>query len=218
MDNRKEAASRKQQPEEAKTLASKRFKSAEAVSADAKYASGKTAQQPMKIYYTRLRRRMEEEEKQAKLILEPIVCITKLTDVNVDCLEHIFSHFSLTDLLNVASSNKQLKPAADLVFASRYGKQSIEINLEFKLVRIFEWNQQILWSFCFKLLRCFGHSITKLKIIYGSSQNATLDVKIDRYVSKYCAKSLVEIELKHCASRTLNDLKKPFSSVESLYF
>ncbi|XP_055326382.1 uncharacterized protein LOC129580199 [Sitodiplosis mosellana] len=223
MDNRNEAAGRKRQPEGANLPANKRSKPSETVSADVQRASNKTAQKPTKIHYTRLRRRMEEEEEEklAKLGPDPNLCTTKLTDVNVDCLEHIFKNLSLIDLLNVADSNKQLKPAADLVFASRYGKQSIEINLEFKFVRIFERNQQtakILWLFCFKLLRCFGHSITKLKIIYGSSQNATLDVKIDRYVSKYCSKSLVEIELKHCASRTLNDLKKPFSSVESLYF
>ncbi|XP_055306308.1 uncharacterized protein LOC129570643 [Sitodiplosis mosellana] len=227
MDTREEAVSRKrQQKEETNTPASKRFKSTEAVVADVKAItnecpSNKTTQQPTKIYYTRLRRRMEEEEKLAKLNPQPIIFTTKLTDVNFDCLEHIFKRLSLTDLLNVAESNKQLKPAADLAFKSQFGNRLIKINLSYKSVQWFEQNKStpaIPWSFCFKLLRCFGHLITKLKSIYDESRkyDATLAAEFDRYVNEYCAESLVEIQFRNCKARIMEDLKKPFTNVESV--
>ncbi|XP_055306315.1 uncharacterized protein LOC129570649 [Sitodiplosis mosellana] len=217
MDNRNEAADRKRQPEGANPPANKRSKTSETVSADVQRASNKIAQQPTKIHYTRLRRRMdeEEEEKLAKLGPQPNDGTTKLTDVNVDCLEHIFKNLSLIDLLNVADSNKQLKPAADLVFASRYGKQWIFILSRYKSILIFERNMypptvQIPRSFRLKLLRCFGHLITKLDI--------THDKHMDAYVNEYCAESLVEIKFQRCKASTLDDLKKPFTQVKTLCF
>ncbi|XP_055326238.1 uncharacterized protein LOC129580071 [Sitodiplosis mosellana] len=216
MDNRNEAADRKRQPEGANPPANKRSKTSETVSADVQRASNKTAQQPTKIHYTRLRRRMdeEEEEKLAKLGPDPNLCTTKLTDVNVDCLEHIFKNLRLIDLLNVADSNKQLKPAADLVFASRYGKQWIFIHSRYKSILI-ERNMcpttvQIPRSFRLKLLRCFGHLITKLDI--------THDKHMDAYVNEYCADSLVEIKFQRCKASTLDDLRKPFTQVRTLCF
>ncbi|XP_055306317.1 uncharacterized protein LOC129570651 [Sitodiplosis mosellana] len=228
MNHRKKTVSQKRQQEETNTPVNKRFKLSETVSADVKTnerSSNQTAQQPMKIYYTRLRRRMEE--KLAKLNPQPIICTTKLTDVNADCLEHIFKHLSLIDLLNVADSNKQLKPAADLVFASQYGKRSMNIDVERKTVDLRGEDTdlltaKILWSFRFKLLRCFGHLITELKIVHvrshGPSQkDSKCAAEIDRYVNEYCADSLVEIEFENCNASTLDDLKKPFSKVETLY-
>lgn len=44
----------------------------------------------------------------------------KLTDLNVDCLEQVFLYLSLKDLLNIVHANKQLKPAAELVFARKF--------------------------------------------------------------------------------------------------
>ncbi|XP_055306340.1 uncharacterized protein LOC129570671 [Sitodiplosis mosellana] len=227
MDRRKKTVSQKRPQEETNTPANKRFKSSEAVSADTKattneHSSNKTAQQPMKIYYTRLQRHMEEEEKQAKLVPEPIVFTTKLTDVNADCLEHIFKRLSLTDLLNVANSNKQLKPAADLAFKSQFRKRSIKIDMERKIVGFSEEDTaEILWSFRFKLLRCFGHLITKLEIAYvhkPSQEDLKRAAHIDRYVNEYCADSLVEIRFEGCKASTLDNLTKPFTQVETLGF
>ncbi|XP_055305963.1 uncharacterized protein LOC129570400 [Sitodiplosis mosellana] len=157
----------------------------------------------------------EEEEKLAKLGPDPNLCTTKLTDVNVDCLEPIFKNLSLIDLLNVSDSNKQLKPAADLVFASRYGKQWIFIHSRYKSILIFGRNMfpptvQIPRSFRLKLLRCFGHLITKLDI--------THDKHMDAYVNEYCADSLVEIKFERCKTSTLDDLRKPFTQVRTLCF
>ncbi|XP_055306318.1 uncharacterized protein LOC129570652 [Sitodiplosis mosellana] len=220
MNTRRMTASRKRQQEETNTPANKRFKSSGVVAADVKAitdkrSSNKMVHQPTKIYYTRLRRRNEEEEKQQKL-----------TDVNTDCLEQIFKRLSLTDLLNVADSNQQLKPAVDLAFRSQFGKRSIKIDMERKIVGFSEkvtdsLTAEIPWSFRFKLLRCFGHLIAKLKITYvrePSQEDSKRAAHIDRYVNEYCAKSLVEIEFNFCQASTLDNLKKPFSTVETLCF
>ncbi|XP_055326381.1 uncharacterized protein LOC129580198, partial [Sitodiplosis mosellana] len=218
MDNRDKAAGRKRQPEGANIPANKRFKSAETVSAylgaiTNELSSNGTVQQPMKIHDTRFHRRMKEENKQEKL-----------TDLNAYYIEHL----SLTDLLNVANSNQQLKPAADLVFMSHFGKRFIKIdvdrmNLGISEKRTYSVTTAIPWSFRLKLLRCFGHLITRLKIAYKHSHEPSQEdskraAQIDCNVNKYCAESLVEIEFENCAAHTLNDLKKPFSTVESVHF
>ena len=54
---------------------------------------------------------------------------TKITDVNVDCLEHIFGHLELSDLLNFANANKQLKAASEPIFFRKYGeKKSVKFS------------------------------------------------------------------------------------------
>ncbi|XP_055306339.1 uncharacterized protein LOC129570670 [Sitodiplosis mosellana] len=214
--SKKDVKAVKRQQEVYNKRASKRFKKSMAVSTPVKTnerSSGKKIDQPKKVYNTRLRCRMKEE--------------MKLTDVNVDCLENIFKRMRFTDLLSVAESNKQLKPGADLAFKSRYGRRSIEIDLESKSIYFYNMKgrrtTKIRWSLRFKLLRCFGHLMSKLKIAYVRSRDPSPEdskraAHIDRYINKYCAKSMMEIKFEHCEARTLQDLKKPFAAVESVRF
>lgn len=55
------------------------------------------------------------------------VSVTKITDVDLYCLEKIFQYLSLGDLLNVADSNTHLKAAAELVFKFRYATTQFDI-------------------------------------------------------------------------------------------
>lgn len=93
-----------------------------------------------KVYFTRKRRRDEENEKQlnqqksestsmAVIETESITFQTKLTDINDDCLEKVFMHLSLDVLLNILHTNTQLKPAADMAFAQKFAKQDIIFNI-----------------------------------------------------------------------------------------
>lgn len=56
--------------------------------------------------------------------------MTKITDMNVDCLEMVFEHLDLPDLLNVADSNKELRSAAGIVFNRKYGKSLLHLNIK----------------------------------------------------------------------------------------
>lgn len=97
---------------------------------------------------------------------------TKITDINDDCLEKVFMYLSLDDLINIARTNKPLKPAADMVFQRKYAKKKINLHIvsdpkdgsvlsspKRKNARLY-----IIYDFrtSFRLLGFFGHLITEL--------------------------------------------------------
>lgn len=54
----------------------------------------------------------------------------KITDINQFCLELIFTHLDLVDLLNVADSNKYLKFATHIPFVRNYAGKAFEFRLD----------------------------------------------------------------------------------------
>lgn len=44
-----------------------------------------------------------------------------ITNLNVDCMENIFKHLELNDLLNIADSSKAFYSAACLVYKKQFG-------------------------------------------------------------------------------------------------
>lgn len=162
------------------------------------------------------------EEEQLNPIQRDIVFNTRLTDVNVDCLELIFKLLTFEDLLNLADSTKELRPTLDLFVTGQLKKKWLMINPSTKMIVLhdgqLESRTPIPWSLCFKLIRCFGHLITKLVILYAQGRNAKLATHIDRYVNEYCADSLLEFELYDSDENTLKTIQKPFKSVETLRF
>lgn len=149
---------------------------------------------------------------------------TKLTDVNGDCLEKIFMYLNLDDLLNIAHTNKQLKFAADLAFARKFGKCVMLLYIH----RV-EWNSKFFLfpnTVCIidlqtslRLLRCFGHLLSHLDI-RCSSDFPNASYKLTRYANEYCSESLTKIEFG--AMKNVNDtfqsLSKPFVTVENIRF
>lgn len=132
------------------------------------------------VYYTRRKRRRDEENEELleelkieeEAELEPLTRQTKLTNINLDCLEKVFMDLSLDDFINIAHANKDLKVAADLAFGRKFGKTN------FELLRS---NDHLYWiddttlkefvevpdmKSSLRLLRCFGHSISDLSIGY----------------------------------------------------
>lgn len=147
---------------------------------------------------------------------EPVE-ITNITDINDDCLEHIFKKLSFDDLLNVADSCKRLKNAARLAFTSKYGRHMVRINGYFQRIRSILMSDKEIEikgrSTCLKVLRCFGASMTKLATLPFVYERECDD--IDRYLDEYCAESVVELEYGRV---TLYNLKKQFTKVESVRF
>lgn len=127
-----------------------------------------------------------------------------LTDMNDDCLVHIFLYLSLGDLLNIADTNKQLKPAAELTFAKRFkrGKLILRKLKKSSEIHINE-TEQVKVKNPYQLLRCFGHLIPNQKI-----QNRTLL----KYVNQYCSESIINIGL----SSLGRYIKKPFPNAETV--
>lgn len=126
------------------------------------------------------------------------------------------------DLLNVADTSKSLNNAVRLAFASKYGKPVVvldfmktyrprkhrSITVENEEIRVFDFPT------CLKMMRCFGASITKLAIFFTFVPERER-IKLDRYLSEYCAEKVVELEY---GSATLEHMTKSFTKVETVCF
>lgn len=153
---------------------------------------------------------------------------TEITDLNDDCLEHIFKKLNFVDLVNVAHTCKRFKWPVELAYASKYGKTNVTIKYwkcdKNKLYEEGVWdhgwygNKVYDLLFALRLLRCFGQFIPELTVDYLSSgPEKHLDC-LDEYVNEYCADSLKKIQLKHAPEKAMNHLKQPFAIVESVSF
>lgn len=167
------------------------------------------------------------------LLFDSTQSMTKITDLNDDCLTKIFGYLNLPNLLNVAVSNEWLRPAANLVYRHRFGKNRIKINgidsiegdLNIKQIEIWRSFQlsSIKWQsshivtnglkVALQMLRCFGESITNLDIDYGKAKRKPCQ-HLDHYINRYCAKTLAKIKLTSRSNHSSNDLfEKPYFRV-----
>lgn len=79
--------------------------------ADQTVASKKRKQKSTELQPTKLRR---SERIQNKIENNPLRVL--LTDLNIDCLEHICQYLELPDLFMVAQTSEQLQKAAQYIF------------------------------------------------------------------------------------------------------
>lgn len=149
-------------------------------------------------------------------INEPNATTKKLTDLDDDCLEHIFMYLSLADLLSVVNTNKRLTTAAELAFVRNFGRREyvfsdITISKK-KIIKFwFDGNEQVELANPYRLLRCFGHLISKLNVTVMHKQIA---YKAFKYVNKYCTETATEI--KFHLNKDLNCVNKPYPNAETV--
>lgn len=128
----------------------------------------------------------------------------KITGLNEDCIVHIFLYLDYEQLIVIAHTNKELKPAADRAFKKNFGKMEFCLYLnrpwfhpkpteDFTIYRIKIW---------LRLLRCFGHFIPELKVqTYKHNfrppiPNLWRDLNLAlRYIRRFCRYSLVKLVL-----------------------
>lgn len=156
----------------------------------------------------------------------------KITDLDVNCLEVMFNHLNISDLLNVADSNETLKRAAGMVFLRRYSEKKIwlhkpRLSINRKL-HVYSENIMIEdLKTCLQILRCFGDLIGKLEITEEEVSsdweftekfgiNQIIHNAIMTYVNDFCSKSLKQFALVMVPKSALNQLKKPFVALETL--
>ncbi|XP_055307563.1 uncharacterized protein LOC129571742 [Sitodiplosis mosellana] len=113
----------------------------------------------------------------------------------------------LNKLLTQTELSYRRKKAIEMVFAQKYGTDWLYLNNHSDL-SIENW---------IKVLRFFGHMITKLDIVYWmiSPENC---IEIDRCVNEYCADSLIELKIKDAPTYIMNHFKKPFTKIETIKF
>lgn len=149
----------------------------------------------------------------------------KLTDLNVDCLEHIFRMLNFEDLINVANTNnKLLIEAAAMVYNLKYGNMTTEISYDAisvrcptgvlsydKIVCEMEFDEH---STAIAFLNNFGDSIKSLQIY----MNVPYYEQLEQALYENCAKTIIELNLIDYAlsSRVMESIKKPFTKIEKI--
>lgn len=147
----------------------------------------------------------------------------KITDLNIDCLEEIFKYLDLSNLLNVANSNKWLKIAASFVFRRNYGKKRVTViqpyGYEGIPLRVYCKNVIVRATFSLRFLRYFGCIVSKLEIILDNISQKQV-YKICFYINEYCTESLIELEILGFGINNIifRNIQKPFVNIEMVSF
>lgn len=155
----------------------------------------------------------------------PIPGETTMTDLNDDCLVNIFERLALRELFNVGVACNWLIPAASTVYRRKFGRKSVCINYDddsySPYIRgpqcDFIGNQIKVHGFaqCMQYLRCFGESISTLKICCRQ-WNSEQCHRIYQYANGYGAENLINLELIGKPSISIGRVEKPFASVQAL--
>lgn len=150
---------------------------------------------------------------------QAISTATRITDMNIDCLECIFNYLDVKDLLNVTDSCKRLKQVTDLVYSLRYGRKTLELtksslhmSKEFNEFRMTDRKISVKdLKNILQIIRCFGHLIRNISVDIFHKKYC---VYVCEYLNLYCCNGLVEI--KYNADIWSGDLKNPFTNVEKV--
>lgn len=136
---------------------------------------------------------------------------TKVTNLDDDCLEFLFSYLDWVDLLNVADSSSIFHTAVCLVFKRKYHKSKLIINGN-KPTATRKCDSIIVWKpvMALKLLRNFGHLIWDLHLGFRFFPSKIV-AAITRYLAQYCSKSLYSLSL--CGNST----KIPFECIDNVF-
>lgn len=156
---------------------------------------------------------------------------TKLSDINLHCLEKILEYLSFADLLNVCDLNQTLQNMASSVFKRKFSNKKVHISDMIRTpYRIYEVNDDIRvrdLKSIFQILRCFGNSIKILEICgdrypfqFYNRQNRLANMNQHRvvcYVNEYCG-AVREIKYVNFPQNALESVRNPFQHAETVTF
>lgn len=133
-----------------------------------------------------------------------------ISDLNVDCLMHIFSTFSIKDLVHVAEAHNSLLTAAQGVFQRNYSKSAVVVSNEFHPKREDT-------SLSVKLIKHFGAKITKLKVVY-LKKYTRFNSMLDDMIVDQCTEILSEIEIENGDELVFHKINKAFQGLHKISF
>lgn len=134
--------------------------------------------------------------------------ITKLSDLNFDCLINIFHCLSTDDLLNAVEYDNDLLEAAKWIFKQKTRGKWVSITNEHDPLRNGP-SQHV------KLLEHFGSEIEHLDLLYDQDHQR-FDHIIERVVIEKCHKKAISLVLQQPTLYTLYTLDRPFESVKQV--
>lgn len=145
-----------------------------------------------------------------------------LNELNIDCLEEILSFLDLEDLLNVADTNRRLHRAAGFVFDQKYRKKQLYLSpFSLTTVENLTFDEEFICivdiQYCLRFIRCFGPSISQVAIECTDDDEGCC-TELFRYVNKYCANSLIELNVEGCDKSIFDRMHQPFEKIEEISF
>lgn len=148
---------------------------------------------------------------------------TKITDLNIDCLEKIFGCLSVADLMNVADSSKQFKKAAEFVYLLQHRRKRLIIlgliNCPEKWIEDFGSISCAHLKRALQILRCFGHLLSKLDVCMDNREFVGNVDSLDHlrfYINKYCTERLSSIAITGEYNDSLNSFTIPSENVQQV--
>lgn len=163
-----------------------------------------------------------DQNKRMKQKTQQSIANTNITDLDKDCLDHIFRKLNLNDLLNASDSSKYLKEVAEMTYLSKYARMKVTITLIRKSNnRIYGYDRGYInvsdQLSSLKLLRCFGHLIFNLNFDYNHHKYDRYCM-VEQYINEYCADSLNEIGLFFAPEGAAEHFTKSFEKCKKLLF
>lgn len=150
---------------------------------------------------------------------------TKIIDLNDDCLERIFKYLDFNSLINVAISNRYLRPAASFVYHRRFSNRIIRIkDVRTPSSKRSNSNGNILCEVskkciiirdlkkCLQLLRCLRSSVHDVSIHYCGSAIKRY-AYVHQYLNNYCTENLIAITYVRMPMISIECFRKPFPNV-----
>lgn len=137
--------------------------------------------------------------------LEKLTKVMKLATLNNDCLELLFDHLELDDMISVADTSRIFYVPVCLAFKSKYKRTKIIINPNVvgspsheAYNKLFVHNSVT----ALKFLRNFGHLLWNMQL-NCKVLSPKLNVEFTHYLFKYCSKSLQSFSMYHNSSEFL---------------
>lgn len=132
--------------------------------------------------------------------------LMRLTDLNGDCLEEIFTYLSMKQLFAVAISDMDLVNACRRVFVRRFKCKEVNISIHHSDYKDFP-----------QVLSLFGDIISYLRVTYDQFDvDGVSNEMIHNSIAKYCNKSLIELTFNNIQSTM--QISTVFHNVEKLSF
>lgn len=146
----------------------------------------------------------------------------KITDLNDDCIEHIYEYLDLRDLLNVALSNTRLQCIADVVFERKYDELGVVASKDKLELEFDEGSKlQIDLAEFQDLLLVFGDLIFSIELEYVDHENRKYKKMFEKVfdaITSHSLENLVEFKFHNIPKGWLNKFTKPLPKVERVYF
>lgn len=175
-------------------------------------------------HFRRATNRNQSEHTDLEKDIENVNDLTKITNLNMDCLELILKYLHVVDLLNVADTCKALRQAA---IPRLHKYKEMKSDLSIRVIKTTKQTNSIEsgrnkftinnLTGCLRFLRWFGHNISELSIDYRDMSDEHSAV-IDHYINEYCAQTLEYLKIYRARKETMRCIQKPFKNIFELQF